>query len=164
MRRAWLSVPVLALMVAAIPASGQSDQRVENLALCRDSWLDWKNSAPSALESFGVYFRSAFAHNDGDAFVTPKAPIAVDGLNVAQVFPQSLGMGLGFSVVVDASFDVAKQALERDLGEPLRSCDAGDGMRTCELPVAEQRTIILASNDPANDQTTLVGCYYFYEK
>lgn len=110
---------MLALLVA-MPAWGQSDPRVGNLALCRDSWLDWKNTDPSAFDSFGAYFRSAFAHNENDAFFTPKTPMAVDGLNVSQVFPQSLGMGLGFSVLVDASFDVAKQALERDLGEPLR--------------------------------------------
>jgi hypothetical protein len=37
-------------------------------------------------------------------------------------------------------------------------------MRTCELPIAEQRTVMLMSGYPPNDKTTLVGCYYFYEK
>jgi hypothetical protein len=90
--------------------------------------------------------------------------MTIDGLKVSQVFPGSVGMGLGFSVLVDASFDVAKQALERKLGMPLGDCETGDGMRTCELSIAEQRTVMLASNDPPNDKTTLVGCYYFYEK
>jgi hypothetical protein len=37
-------------------------------------------------------------------------------------------------------------------------------MRTCELPIAAQRTVTLLSGDPPNDKTTLVGCFYFYEK
>jgi hypothetical protein len=46
----------------------------------------------------------------------------------------------------------------------LSDCQAGEGMRTCELSVAEKRTIMLVSADPPNDRTTLAGCYYFYEK
>jgi hypothetical protein len=155
---------MLALLVAAMPAWGASDHRVEDLALCRDSWLDWKSAAPSKLESFGAFLRSDFAHNENDAFFTPKSAMTIDGLKVTQVFPGSVGMGLGFSAMVDASFDVAKQAFERELGRPLRDCETSDGMRTCELSIAEQRTVMLVSSDPPNDKTTLVGCYYFYEK
>ena len=110
----------------------RADPRVEDLALCRDSWLDWKSTAPSKLESFGAFLRSDFAHNENDAFFTPKSAMTIDGLKVTQVFPGSVGMGLGFSVLVDATFDVAKQAFERELGRPLRDCETSDGMRTCE--------------------------------
>lgn len=155
---------MLVLLVVAMPAWGASDPRVEDLALCRDSWLDWKRTAPAKLESFGAFLRSDFAHSDNDAFVTPKSRMTIAGLEVTQVFPGSVGMGLGFSVQLDATFDVARQALERELGMPLRDCETSDGMRTCELSIAEQRTAILVSGDPPNDQTTLAGCYYFYEK
>jgi len=67
-------------------------------------------------------------------------------------------------VLVDASFDTTRQVLERELGMPLRSCERDEGMRTCELSIAEQRTVVLVSGDPPNDTTTLVGCYYYYEK
>lgn len=164
MKRAWPAGLLLALLVGVAPAVRADDQRIENLALCRDSWLDWKNTDPARLDSFGAYFRSAFAHNGDDAFFTPKSAMAIDGLKVKQVFPENVGMGLGFSVVVDATFDVAKRALEQDLGKPLRQCESGEGMRTCELPIAEQRTVTLMSGDPPNDKTTLVGCYYVYEK
>ena len=90
--------------------------------------------------------------------------MAIDGLKVTQLFPESVGMGVGFSVLVDATFDTARQALEPKLGKPLRQCESGDGMRICELPIAEQRTVMLMSGDPPNDRTTLVGCYYLYEK
>ena len=164
MRSVWLAGTMLAILVAVTPAWGAGDPRVESLALCRDSWLDWKNTKPSALDSFGVYFRSEFAQHGGDGSFTPKSPLTINGLNVTQVFPGSVGMGLGFSVLIDAPFDVTKQAVERDLGKSLGPCEASDGMQSCELSIAEQRTVILASNDPPNDKSTLVGCYYFYEK
>jgi len=164
MKCAWPSALLLAFLVGVMPAWGAGDPRVENLALCRDSWLDWKNTDPAKLDSFAAFFRSAFTHNRNDAFFAPKSPMAIDGLKVTQVFPESLGMGRGFSALVDATFDAAKQALEGKLGRPLSQCETGEGMRTCELPIAEQRTVMLMSGYPPNDKTTLVGCYYFYEK
>lgn len=164
MKYTWQAGPILTLLVVAMPAWGASNPRVENLALCRDSWLDWKSTDPAKLESFGAFLRSDFAQNGNDGSFTPKSAMAIDGLKVTRVFPGSLGMGLGFSVLVDSPFDVARQAIERELGMPLRDCETGDGMRTCELSIAEQRTVMLVSSDPPNDKTTLVGCYYFYEK
>jgi hypothetical protein len=164
MKRAWPVGLLLTLLVGATSASGADDPRVENLALCRDSWLDWKTTDPARLNSLGGFLRSAFAHKGNDAFLVPKSPMAIDGLKVMQVFPESVGMGVGFSALVDATFDVAKQALEQKLGKPLRQCEASDGMRTCQLPIAEQRTMMLMSGDPPNDKTTLIGCYYLYEK
>lgn len=164
MRFLRLSGPTLALLIAAAPASSADDPRVENFALCRESWLELEKSDPAALESFGIYLNSAFSHDSADGHLTPNTPAMVNGLNLTQVFPGSLGMGVGFSVLVDAEFDAAKQAVERDLGKPMDDCQEGDGMRTCELSIAEQRTVILLSEDPPNDKATLIGCYYYYEK
>lgn len=164
MKSVRLAGQMLALLVAAVPASAASDPRIENFALCRDSWLDLEKSDPAALASFGSFLDSAFTPDSEGGHLTPKSPMTVNGLNVTKLFPGSLGMGLGFSVLVDAPFDVAKQAVERDLGMPLQECQSGDGMRTCGLPIAEQRTVVLLSEDPPNDKSTLVGCYYYYEK
>ena len=164
MKCAWLAGLSVTLLVGVVPAWGANDPRVEDLALCRDSWLDWKNADPAKFDSFGTFFRSAFTHSGNDAFFVPKSAMAIDGLKVTQVFPESVGMGVGFSVLVEATFDVAKQALERKLGKALQQCETGDGMQTCELPIAEQRTVTLMSGVPPNDKMTLVGCYYFYEK
>ena len=156
--------PALALLIAAVPASGAADPRIENFALCRDSWLELEKSDPAALEDFGAFLRSDFTEGSDDGHITPNSPVTIAGVNVTQVWPSSLGMGLGFSVLVDAPFDEAKDAVERALGKPVGECQAGDAMRTCELSIAEQRTVILLSEDPPNDKTTLVGCYYYYEK
>jgi hypothetical protein len=164
MKRAWPAGLLLTLLVGVMPVWGADDPRVENLALCRDSWLDWKTTDPAKLDSFYAFVRSGFAHDGNDAFFVPKSPMAIDGLKIRQVFPESVGMGVGFSVLVDATFDVARQALEQKLGKPLRQCETSDGMRACELPIAEERTVVLMSGDQPNDKTTLVGCYYLYEK
>ena|ERR1022692_4096017 len=163
-KRALPAGLLLAVLVGVVPAWGADDPRVENLALCQDSWLDWQHTDPAKLNSFGAFVRSAFNHSGDDAFLAPKSAMAIGGLKVIQVFPESLGMGVGFSVLVDARFDVARQAFERKLGKPLRQCETGEGMRTCALPITEQRTVMLMSGDLPNDKTTLVGCYYFYEK
>jgi hypothetical protein len=155
---------LLALLVGAAPALAADDPRIENLALCRESWLDWKTADPAKLNSFIDFARSAFTHDDNDAFVTPKSAMAIDGLKVTHVFPESVGMGVGFSVVVEAPFDIAKKTFEQKLGKPLSHCEIGEGMRTCEAPIAEKRTVMLLSGEPPNDKTTLIGCYYFYEK
>ena len=39
------------------------------------------------------------------------------GLDITQVYRGSHGMGLGSSVLVDASFDVTRQAIESELGK-----------------------------------------------
>jgi hypothetical protein len=154
----------LTLLIATVPASGADDPRIEDFALCRESWLDLEKSDPAALERFGIYLNSEFTRDSDDGHLAPKAATTVNGLNVSQVFPSSLGMGLGFSVLLEAPFDVARQAVERDLGRELVGCDGGDGVRACELPIAEKRTVLVVSEDAPNDQTTLVGCYYYYEK
>lgn len=152
------------LLFAATPAWGASDPRIADLAFCRSSWLDWKTNDPAKLESVGSYLRSNFQQVGDDGSLTPKSPMSIAGLNVARVFPGSVGMGVGFSVVVDAPFQATKTALAGELGKPLEHCEASDGMRSCELSIAEQRTVILVSNDPPNDKTSLLGCYYLYEK
>lgn len=164
MTHAWPVGLLLALLAGAVPAFGADDPRVASLALCRESWLEWKTADPAKLNSFVDYFFSAFAAHGDDAYAVPKSAMTIDGLKVRQAFPESVGMGLGFSVLVDAPFDAARRAIERDLGKPLGQCEHGEGMRTCALQVAAQRTVMLLSADPPNDKTTLVGCFYFYEK
>jgi hypothetical protein len=164
MRCAFPAGLLLALLVGAAPAGAADDPRVEGLALCRDSWRDWQKTDPAALSSAAAYFRSAFTHKDADAFAVPKSPMTIAGLKVVRMFPESVGMGVGFSVLVDAPFDVAKQAVEQTLGKPLRDCETGEGIRSCDLPIAAERTVTLMAGGPPNERMTLVGCFYLYEK
>ncbi len=163
MKRQFLAGALLALAFAAAPVRAADDTALLRMATCQDSWLDWSKTAPPALKAFGDRVRSQFSHSGNDPFATPKAPIFVAGLRVVQAFPQSVGMGVGFSLTVAANFDTARKAYEAALGKTLTHCEASDGMHSCELEIAPQRTAVLmsADNEPGR---TLIGCYYLYEK
>lgn len=161
-----MKVASLVLMLAAIamPARAADDASIERLVTCKDSWLDWKNDNAPQLKSFGEHFQSDFASGENDAFFVPKSRDTIAGLGVTRVFPNSVGMGVGFSVFVDAKFDEAKRRFEQALGKPLQKCEVSDGMRTCGLEIADKRTFMLMAEDDAKATSTLAGCYYFYEK
>ncbi len=78
-----------------------------------------------------------------------------------QVFPQSVGTGVGFSATVDSDATKARLAIEKRLGHPM-TCTRGDGIVSCEAKLADRKTVVLMANLGA-EKPTLVGCYYFYQ-
>ncbi len=154
----------LAFLLLAAPAWAAGDPALERMAICQDSWLDWNKSDPALLAKFGDHFRTEFSQHGNDPFLVPSADVSVLGLPVAQAFPESVGMGVGFSLTLDASFDMTRRALEKKLGHSLEHCDTSDGMRTCELEIADKRTVMLVAGDDPKSTKTLLGCYYYYEK
>ena len=163
-RAGGLAACLVGLAPAWAPAGAADNPGIERLATCQDSWLEWKQTDPARLKKFAEDFRTAFLRKENDAFFVPKSSQSVAGLSLAQVFLDSVGMGVGFSVVVNASFDATKAAIERRSGKSLQKCETGDNMRTCSLEIGEKKTIMLMAEDNAKSMTTLVGCYYFYEK
>ena len=156
----------VALLVcsSAAPVLGADDADLARIALCKDSWFDWQKAAPDKLKTFGEHFRTEFSPHGNDAYFLPKKDVFVAGLKVAQAFPQSVGMGVGFSLTLDAPFDVTRKVMEKELGKPLGKCEDGDGMKSCELELAPQRNFMVMADDSPKATQTLVGCYYFYEK
>ena len=116
------------------------------------------------LKKFGDEFQADFSQNENGGYFIPKTEKTIGGLGVLQVFPESVGMGVGFSTVVDATFDNARRTFTKTLGRSLEKCETSDNMRSCELEIGEKRTFVLMAEDDAKSTTTLVGCYYFYEK
>jgi hypothetical protein len=158
-------IGALTILLVAVPLAGAADNlTIERLATCRDSWIDWKENNPGMLNQFIQYFRSGFAHKESDPFFIPTSTQTVVGLPVTRVFPESVGMGVGFSVWVNASFDQTKIALEGKIGRSLKKCESGDNMRICSLELGEKKTVTLMAEDNSKSTTTLIGCYYFYEK
>ena len=146
-------------------ATGQSKGTfsLEKMAVCQDSWLDWSNDDARA-GAFRDSFRAQFREHESGGYFVPIAGATLLGMKVARVYASSIGMARGFSVAVEAPFDTAKKNVERALARTLTQCETGDDMRTCELAIADKRTVMLMADATGNEKTTLVGCFYFYEK
>src|SRR6185437_15417967 len=115
---------------------------------------------PARLKAFGEHFRADFVPKGTDGSFVPKTTRSILGLRILRVYPGSVGI----SLFVDAPFDTARDALTHRFGKPLEKCETSDGMRTCGLELAAQRTLTLMSSDDPKTSETLIGCYYFYEK
>jgi len=155
---------VLALGMLLRPALAADDDALARMALCKDSWVDWQKSDPAKMKAFVARFATEFVPHDNDPFALPKSDVSVLGFRVIRAFPESVGMAVGFSLSVDATYDDARKALEKALGKPLQKCETGDDMRMCELEIAPQRSAVLNAEDKPGAHDTLIGCYYFYEK
>jgi hypothetical protein len=164
MKSQALATGVLTFAILLCPALAADDDALTRMALCKDSWVDWSKSDPAKMNAFADRFRGQFSPHDNDPFWLPKGNVSVMGLRVSQAFPDSVGMGVGFSLTVDATFEEARKAVEKALGKPLQNCESSEGTRDCELEIAPQRTVMLMAEDKPDAKDTLIGCYYFYEK
>lgn len=136
---------------------------LERMATCKDSWLEWGND-DARVGAFRDGFRAQFTQKEGDPFFVPIASATLLGMPVASVYSSTIGMARGFSVAVNAPFDTAKKNVEKSIGASLKDCETSDGMHTCHLQLAEKKTVMLMADATGREKTTLVGCYYFYEK
>ena len=160
MKRAPAAALLLALIALSSAACAADDPALLRLSTCQDSWLEWKNDA-ARVARFTEIFERQFTPAKEPAAFEPKTAMTMLGHPVAHVFPQSVGMGLGFSVQVNAPFAQVRQSFEKQLGRPLQ-CSTGDGMKSCELALGEKKTAILMAADKPGSRTTLLGCYYYY--
>ena len=157
-------VMALSLMsVLALQAPTPVENMLERLATCQDSWRDWKDDL-GHTKTMAEIFNSTFDAPASDGSFAPTQKVHVVGLPVIQVYPESVGMGVGFSVVLDASFDETRARAEKAVGKALGSCEHGGGMQTCGLEIAKERTITLMAAEHDTKKRTLLGCYYFYAK
>ena len=154
---------VLMLSVGSAALLSADDMKIERLATCQDSWYEMKD-APARSLSFAQNFNAAFTQKGTTAVFVPKSKVIVAGLPVLEAYPESTGMGVGFSLTVDAPFDKARAGVEKALGKSLKDCETSDGMRTCGLEIGEKKTVMVLADARGKSGKTLVGCYYFYAK
>ena len=145
------------MFLAGAPAFGAADDLLEQRATCRVSWLDWKDD-PVSTASHRDSFRAQFRPGEKDAFFVPISSATVMGLPVSQVYSNTVGMGVGFSVQVKAPFDRAKKAVEQSIGKSLKKCETSDGMRTCELEIGEKKTAMLLSDAAGRSGVPVSSC------
>ena len=144
-------------------ALATNDPNMLRMVTCESSWLDWKQN-PAMVEQFRNQLRTDFRADGSDGSYLPIAPTELLGLKVSRVYPQSVGMGLGYSVLVDAGFKAVRSALAKQVGKPFESCQKDEGMNSCELGIGPRKTIMLTEASAGKNPQTLVGCYYYYEK
>ena len=164
MRASSFAIALIVVQVSVIQASAADDSSVERMATCQDSWLDWKKNDAAQMTKFGDHLRSILSQEETGGSFPTRTSTTIAGLHVVRVSPESVGMGVGFSVMVEAPFDTTRRTVEKIFGKSLQKCDSSDNMRTCELEIGEKRTFMLMAEDSAKSGTTLLGCYYYYEK
>ena len=140
-----------------------AEPSLDTLATCRDSWLDWKDDSARGAK-FADDLRTTYTRqrNEGDFFV-PKMPRKLLGLPVARVYPESAGMAVGFSVLVNSGFESARKAVEKALGKALKCDENSDEGFGCELALGPKKTAFVMAENKSS-KSALIGCYYFYEK
>lgn len=154
---------VLLFSLSISSAQAPDDKLFLQLATCQESWLDWKNIPPK-MGPFKDRINSDLKRVEGTAGYLPLKPVSLLGFNVIEVYPGSVGMGLGFSVVVIADFDKVKAGLEKQTGKRITECSVHENTRDCGYSLAEQKTLTLTEVTKGKNAKTLFGCYYYYEK
>ena len=125
--------------------------------------MDWGKSSPKA-DDFRKMFSTDFKQTGGGAGFAPIKPMSILGNSVREVYPDSVGMGVGFSVLADGEFDTVKASLEKQVGKPIAKCSKEGDSRSCEYTFAEKKTLLLMEGGRGKNAKTLFGCYYFYAK
>ena len=144
-------------------AAAADDALLQRLATCQDSWLDWKND-PVRQARFVDAVEARYTRGARGAGFAPKAPTQMYGLTVTQLYPQSVGMALGFSMLVQADLARTRRAFEAQLGRTMTCTNDGEGSG-CELKLGERKTAVLMAESGAGvAKGTLLGCYYYYEQ
>ncbi len=159
----FAALTISGLAIAPSHAQATDDASVLRLLTCQDSWMDWKND-PVKQQKFVDALKASFKRNDGDGSYLPIKPMSMLGHDVFQLYPQSVGMGLGYSVIVNASFEKVKASLEKQMGKRFDGCQAASEGKSCEKVLAKQKTVMLMEGSRGANPKTLFGCYYLYEK
>ena len=125
--------------------------------------MDWGKSSPK-FDDFRKMFSTDFKQKGGGANFAPTKPLSILGYSLTEVYPESVGMGVGFSVLVDAEFDKVKASLEAQVGKTIGECSKEGDSRSCEHTIADKKTLLLIEGGRGKNAKTLFGCYYFYAK
>ncbi len=157
-------VSSLVLSFLAISNAHAADNKLLlQLATCEESWMDWGKSSPK-VDDFRKLFTEDFKRKDRDPGFTPLKPASILGFNITEAYPESVGMGVGFSVLVEAEYDKVKASLEKQVGKAIGACGKEGDSRSCEHKIGEKKTLVLFEGGRGKNAKTLFGCYYFYAK
>lgn len=158
-----LAATALSSTVAGVPRDAAAQENFfGQMATCQESWFDWKDDEARMTE-YGNGFSADFTRIEQDAGFLPKGPGKVLGFPLIKVYPQSVGMGVGFSVQLGGRFDKIRSEVEHRLGKSL-DCSAEEGMTSCIAEIGENRNLTLMTSGDGADTIKLLGCYYYYQQ
>jgi hypothetical protein len=158
-----LAAAALASNAASLPADKEADGTYfEKLATCHESWFDWKDDE-LRMSQYGDRLTANFTRTEEEPAFVPKSPYEAFGFPLIKVYPQSVGMGIGFSLQLGGQFAKIRSEVEARLGRPLE-CSSSDGMTSCGAELGENKTVTLTAYGDGTDAVNLLGCYYYYEK
>ncbi|MEO8367497.1 MAG: hypothetical protein ABI538_14990 [Pseudoxanthomonas sp.] len=164
-------MPLHSLLLAAALSSSVTGSPVGNdaedaslgkLATCQDSWFDWKDD-DRRMGQYIDRFKTNYTRLEEEPAFLPKVPREVLGFPLIKVYPQSVGMGVGFSLQLGGQFAKIRSQVQNRLGRPLE-CSSSDGMTSCEAGLGENKTVTLTVFGDGAEAANLLGCYYYYEK
>lgn len=161
MNKRMIAGVLLASLLPLSTAHAADDKMLVSLATCQESWTDWKND-PVRGRMFRATVEAGFRAQDREPFYLPIRPTTLLGQPVTRLYPDSVGMAVGFSVVAGASFEAVKASVEQQMGKPFARCGVEEGAKSCEQKIAEKKTVVLMEASRGKNPQTLFGCYYFY--
>jgi len=160
---ALLAATALSSTVPGLPPGKEAEETYfGELATCQESWFDWKDD-DLRMSQYVDRFNANFTGIEEEPAFLPKVPVKVLGFPLLKVYPQSVGMGVGFSLQLGGQLAKIRSEVENRLGQPLE-CSSSEGMTSCGVELGENKTIVLMASGEGVDAINLLGCYYYYEK
>ncbi len=157
-------VPILFVVSLAMSLSTFAHAAEDTIALklmtCQTSWLDWKDN-PTLAEPFNKQLKASYRIDDEDGTYKPIGSMTVLAKKVSRVYPNTMGQGLGFAVLVDAKFEAVRGALAKHGMKPIhQQCNIDEYTKSCTFVMGNKKTILLYADAGTKNQQTLVGCSY----
>src|SRR5262245_9553338 len=109
------ALSAVVLLSAAVSVRA-ADNVLDQLATCQVSWLDMKED-PAKARPFAEALNAGYERKANDGSWAPHKATTMLGLPVVKLFPESVGMAVGFSVTVDAPFEKARDVVEKASGK-----------------------------------------------
>ena len=98
---AFVALATLGLPASQSGAEAKDDASLLRLRTCQDSWMDWEND-PAKTQMFVDGLKVISKRDDRDGSYLPIKPMSILGYDVLQLYPQCVGMGVGYPVIVSA--------------------------------------------------------------
>jgi len=128
------------------------------MATCQKTWLDWERDRVKMQEYYDKVSID-FKKPDEEHYYIPRSDQTILGYSIKRLYPSNVGMGLGFSVLIDQPFLDVKESIESQTDIQYDRCENSHG-KACQKKIAQKKKAMLIETDGL----LLFGCYYHYQR